>query len=340
MMVHSSSLLPKAHPASHGGINIDYRLNDGVVVEARIEIGLMHRGAEKLFEVRDYRQGAMLANRHVWSSPTAGEYAFVLAAEELLGLQISPQADALRLIYCEIDRVISHLTFLSYLKPIDVREKWANFMEVATGARMHHQVIRIGGVAFGLDDNHLDQIRSLSNETETSVASIDVLGQGIGTLSTSVAASHGVTGPIARASGVAWDERMAGYGWYSTFTPVIGNQGDAASRFNQLIAEVRQSLNLIERASTACIGSDDLLIKTPKTIRLPEGHIYRAVEGALGTNGVDLFSTAGKAPDRLRLRTASLGNLSALQEVLVGTAEVDLPLLLASWPFLAGDSDR
>ena len=340
MNVHSSQLLPKVHPASHGGINLNLQIDAGVIKSASLEIGLMHRGAEKLMEFRDYRQGAALANRHVWSSPTAGEYAYVLAAEELLGMQITPRADAHRAVFCEIDRVISHLTFLSYLAPMPVREKWANFMERTTGARMHHQVIRIGGVAFSLDAEHLDEAAALSEETRMELRAIELPGDGIGVLTSSVASSHGVSGPIARASGVAFDERQRGYGWYQNFQVIVQSSGDAKSRFEQLQAEIAQSLELIELAGRDCSGNDELLQRTPKTIRLPEGEAFASVEGALGSNGVALFSTGGKAPDRLRLRTASLGNLSALEEVLVGTAESDLALCLASWPFLAGDSDR
>lgn len=339
-MVHSSALLPQWHPATHGGINIDYTSIDGRIDVARIEIGLMHRGAEKLLEVRDYRQGAALANRHIWSSPTAGEYAFVLAAEELLGLIVSPRADAHRAIYCEIDRIISHLTFLCFLGPLPVREAWANFMERATGARMHHQVIRIGGVAFGLEAPQLDEIEKLMAQTEIEVGGLTVVGEGVGLLSPDVAAQHGVTGPIARASGINFDERCTGYGWYSNFQPVRESGGDAAARFRTLIAEVVQSMALIRSAISSVGGDDELLVRTPKTIRLPEGETYVAVEGALGSNGVALFSTGAKAPDRVRIRSASLGNLSALESVLSGVDERDLGLLLASWPFLAGDSDR
>lgn len=339
-MVHTSALLPGRHPGTHGGFNLDLKVSSGVIDQAEIEIGLMHRGAEKLLEYRDVRQGAMLANRHIWSSPTAGEYAYVLAAEELLGLQPSPRADALRAIYCEIDRIISHLTFLAYLAPLASRERWADFMEAATGARMHHQVIRIGGVAFGLDENHFLEIEKLSSETKDEISALEVRGQGIGVLTQDVAASYGVTGPIARASGIEWDERMRGYGWYQDFQPVVNRQGDAASRFTQLVREIEQSLQLISGAKSLALSEEELLVKTPKTIRLPEGHAYAAVEGALGSNGISLYSDAGKTPQRARLRTASLSNIAALQAILPGQKESDLPLILASWPFLAGDSDR
>lgn len=340
MIVHSTSLLPSWHPATHGGIAINYQSESGVISAAKVEIGFMHRGAEKLFEYRDYRQGAMLANRHSWTSPTAGEYSYVLAAEEMLGLKVSPRADALRAFYCEIDRVISHLTFLKFLGPLPVREEWADFMEGVTGARMHHQVIRIGGVSYGLENEHLAQVDRLTSKTLDQIANLEVSGEGVGVLDSVKVHAHGATGPIARASGVLWDERMRGYGWYEQFVPVVGSAGDAAARFSLLIEEIKQSIELLQKSLKSVMNDDELLVRTPKTIRLPEGSVFADVEGALGSTGVALFSAGGKSPDRLRLRTPSLGNLSALEAALVGLRETDLPLMLASWPFLAGDSDR
>lgn len=343
--MHISRLLPPAHPATHGGINIDYSASNGVIEEVKIEIGLMHRGAEKLMEYRDYRQGAMLANRHIWTSPTAGEYAFVLAAEEMLGMQVTSRASALRAIYCEIDRIISHLTFLQAFPGahrFSVREEWADFMERATGARMHHQVIRIGGVAFALDREQVDRIAVLQRQTSADITGYSIPNEfsGHGVLTNEVASRHGVTGPIARASGIVWDERMSNYGWYHDFQAVSESAGDIPARIRILVDEVHQSLHLIKAAIDAAMSDGEILLRTPKTIRLPEGSAQAFVEGALGANGVSLYSTGGRAPDRVRLRTASLGNLSALEEVLVGMSEAALAPMLASWPFLAGDSDR
>lgn len=343
--MHTSQLLPLTHPASHGGIDINYSSADGVITDVQIEIGYMHRGAEKLLEYRDYRQGAALSNRHLWTCPTAGEYAYVLAAEELLGLQVSPRADALRAVYCEIDRIISHLTFLQAFpgaQLLPTREGFANFMERVTGARMHHQVIRIGGVSFGLEAEDLVALKALGAQTKNDLDGylLPTEFKGVGILTREVAAQHGVSGPIARASGVPWDERCRDYGWYQNFKPRVGEAGDIPARIQLLIDEVNASLDLIDLAVTDATGVGELLIRTPKTIRLPEGQMHVLVEGALGANGVSLFSAAGRVPDRVRLRTASLANVSALRDVLVGNREEDLAAILASWPFISGDSDR
>jgi len=336
------------HPLMHGGFRIHCELEDEVITGARVEIGHVHRGAEKLFEVRDYRAGAMLANRHIWTSPTAGEYAFVLAAEELLALRVSPRAEQLRVVFAEVDRILSHLAFLA---PVllasgvsQARERLADLMAVVTGSRMHHHIIRIGGVAADFEDVHrkeLDQCLDLvRSELEQLRASREIEALvGVGIISPATIDSYGVTGPIARASGVARDERVAGYGAYSQFTPVVREEGDAAARVALLVDEVEQSIRLIGTAiETQSAG--ELLVRTPKNLRLPEGESHGSVEGGLGVQGVWLFSEGGLAPARVRLRTASFANLHALEAVLIGVPVTTLALVLSSWLALSGDADR
>jgi NADH-quinone oxidoreductase subunit D len=350
--------LPSTHPASHGGIRIHAEVASGAITAADIEIGFMHRSVEKLFEVRDFRQGAMLANRHTWTSPTAGEYAYVLAAEELLGILPSPAALRLRSIFCEVDRTISHLTFLSTIPELSsaglsaVRHSWMELMEEATGARMHHQVIRIGGVAQGLPPGWSDRALALGEATADAIemwrqASNSQLQQftGIGQLSRLAAEGHGVTGPIARASGLDLDlRRDAPYGNYQSISPEVpaDSRGDIPARVSLMAEEVLATCDLLQRLlqDHADQAEDELLVRTPKNLRVPEGECYAAVEGALGINGVSLFSTGGLSPDRLRLRTASFGNLSGLAEALVGLPVEALAMMIASWPFLSGDADR
>lgn len=337
--------LSPLHPLSHGGFRIHCELDGDVISHARVEIGFVHRSAEKLFEVRDYRQGAMLANRHVWTSPTAGEYAYVRAVEELLGLSVSSRADALRLVFAEVDRVLSHLSYLApTLGESSAREELADFMSVTTGSRMHHQVIRIGGVAVDLDVEQRAKILKLLDAVEREV---DVLrsspllekAAGIGPVDQTTIDSYGITGPIARASGVRRDERMSGYGAYHDFEPVVARDADARARLVLMMDEIEASCAMIVNAFSQDVEGE-LLLRTPRNLRLPEGQAHCFVEGALGSNGVSLFSDAGLAPTRARLRTASLGNMHALESVLVGTSQTQLPLLLASWPVLAGDADR
>lgn len=340
--------LHPSHPLMHGGLRIHCDVDGDTITSARVEIGYVHRSAEKLLEVRDFRAGAMLANRHIWTAPTAGEYAFVLAAEELLGLPVSPRADQLRLIYCEIDRILSHLAFLAPtltdegLSP--AREQLADLMAKVTGSRMHHHVIRIGGVAADFDAAHRSDLVASLDTVHVEIEELRAVpriqaGRGIASLGSVVIDSFGLTGPIARAAGVARDLRSQGYGAYTSHTPVLGSGGDVSSRLSVLLDEIEQSITLV-RSHLDDPRDGELLTRTPKNLRLPEGESYQAVEGPLGVEGVSLFSDGGLAPTRARLRTPSLAAFAALEAVLVGVALADIPLVLSTWPALSGDADR
>ena len=353
-----------SHPSSHGGLRIHCEVEDELIKSAQIEIGFMHRGVEALFTERDYRQGVMLASRHDWSAPSGGELAYALAIEDLLGLTPPIRASWLRVLICELDRIVSALTFLGAIPDpkIEViqrsmnrhREVVAYRLEKTTGARMHHQVFKVGGVAADIDEMALSEIaESLSaifqelNCWRETLATSLFNYRNVGVLDREVALASGASGIIARASDLSLDirksEPYATYGeldFLSDRAPEVG--GDIPARFASLLNEVELSIAIIESATRhlrECVG-EPIEERTPKVLRLPEGETYRNVEGSLGASGVALFSDGGRSPARLRLRTASFGNLTALEPTLVGVAVVDIPMLLASWPILSGDSDR
>ena len=353
-----------SHPSSHGGLRIHCEIEDELITSAQIETGFMHRGVEELFTMRDYRQGVMLASRHDWSGPSGGELAYALAIEDLLGLTAPKRASWIRVLVCEMDRILSALTFLSAIPdPASstirqgmntYREKIAFELEKITGARMHHQVIKVGGVAVDVVEGALAEIKSVLSETTQELNSwredlTDSLQRyrSVGILEREVALANGASGIIARASGLSLDIRVAEpYATYADlqfFSKRSGQTaGDIPSRVASLLDEVASSIEVIESASERLrdLHGQPIIERTPKVLRLPEGEIYRNVEGSLGASGVALFSDGGRSPLRLRLRTASTGNLAALEPTLVGLAIADLPMILASWPFLSGDSDR
>ncbi len=353
-----------SHPSAHGGLRIHCEIDGEIITTAEIEIGFMHRGVEELFVARDYRQGVMLASRHDWSGPSGGELAYSLAIEELLGLVAPPRASRLRVLLAELDRIVSALTFLSAVPNAGCasiqhaitshRERISDTLESITGARMHHQVIKVGGMAIDLGEHSFVRIsgglRALADEITSWQSAFAVSlapYRGIGVLSRDVAIAHGASGIIARASSVPLDVRIAQpYASYSEVQHLLesANQftGDIPSRISLLFHEVIVSSAIVNEVISRLRASagEPIAERTPKALRLPEGEVYRNVEGSLGINGVALFSNGGRSPNRLRLRTASFGNLSALAPTLTGLAVRDLPMMLASWPFLSGDSDR
>jgi NADH-quinone oxidoreductase subunit D len=353
-----------SHPSSHGGLRIHCDVTHDIITSAQIEIGFMHRGVEALFTKRDYRQGVMLASRHDWSGPSGGELAYALAIEELLGLIVPIRGSWVRVLICELDRVVSALTFLSAI-PDQMsasirnsmnshREIISHTLEGLTGARMHHQAIKVGGVAVDVSARQIAEIdETLSTTTkevdewhEVLAASL-VRYRNIGVLGIETAVSCGASGIIARASGLALDTRIDEP--YATYASIEWNSqshasvdGDIPARVASLLHEIHKSAKIIEFSLDYLRGSVGAPIseRTPKVLRLPQGEVYKNIEGSLGSSGVALFSDGGRSPARLRLRTPSQGNLSALEPTLNGMAVVDIPMLLATWPFLSGDSDR
>ena len=348
------------HPSSHGVLQLHLVLDGDVVVQAEPEVGFLHRGAEKLFEVRDYRQLMMLANRHDWLSAFSNELGIALAVERMLGMQLPERAVWLRTLLAEVNRVLNHLLFLgATLSPpggpkktavqgFFEREALQAVMEEATGGRMHYVFNRIGGlhedVPRGWTDRlaaALDGVRPVAAAMAATVREGD-LGRGVGVLSAADVHGHGVSGPVARASGVPLDlrrdEPYLAYG--SLEVPlVVRTAGDAHSRVACVVDQVAVCLDLAA-ACLAALPSGPVALRLPKTVRAPEGATYAATEGPLGTSGYYLVSRGDRVPWRLAMRTASFANVSALPIALAGVRVADLAGVLSSFFFVVGDVDK
>ncbi|MEI6250988.1 MAG: hypothetical protein WCP54_07510 [Actinomycetes bacterium] len=340
------------HPASHGGLRLHLEVTSGVIEAAQIEHGFMNRGVEQLFPARDYRQGLMMANRHDWSAPSSGEFAYALAVESMLGLKTPPRADLIRVIIAEIDRAASHALFLAALPGftsplLSLREKLQNILEQATGARMHHHMIVIGGIHHDIDLDWLaSEITPLIHKFEAvNVQEYASNWSSVGAVSSELLINHGGSGIILRAAGSTFDERISNpYSAYANLVPnvITRSSGDIAARIELLYEELLASLRYVLLAIEICKAESDqeFLQRTPKNLRLPNGEVFINIEGALGLTGLALFSDGDRSPARLRLRTPSVGNLSALEAALPGLAIEHLEIMIASWPFLPGDIDR
>ena len=340
------------HPASHGGLRLHLEVTGGAIEAARIEHGFMNRGVEQLFPARDYRQGLMMANRHDWSAPSSGEFAYALAIESMLGLKTPPRADLIRVMVAEMDRAASHALFLAALTGfssplLSLRERLQNILEQVTGARMHHHMIVIGGIHHDIDLAWLrNEISPLVDDfNRVDIHDYASQWRGVGTVTRELLTNHGASGIILRATGTPYDERTSRpYSAYSTFAPeiVIRSGGDIEARIEVLFEEILTSLRYVLRAIEICKAESDqeFLQRTPKNLRLPNGEVFTNVEGALGLTGVALFSDGDRSPARLRLRTPSMGNISALEAALPGLSIEHVEIMIASWPFLPGDIDR
>jgi NADH-quinone oxidoreductase subunit D len=351
------------HPSNAGLIELRLWTDGDTVTFARVVVGAMHRGAEKLFEVRDYQQILMLADRHDWQAPFFGELVVALVCEHMMGLEVPERAVWLRTLLAEHTRILSHCGFLGYVPHRaggdpglrDVREKLRAQTLRLTGNRIHPMATRVGGLAVDADETWLSAERRVAEQTtrvaEAVLAMIDAtqfadLTSGVALLDRETIQQFGVSGPAARASGIELDLRLQrpylAYGELgSLIIPPVRRSSDAHSRLGVFAEELMISASLI----IACIDRlgelpGPVSVRLGKIIRVPEGESYLAVEAPLGIAGVFLVSRGEKTPWRLKLRTPSFNNISSLERVLVGVRTEALEATLASIGYVVGDIDK
>ena len=358
------------HPATHGVLRLALTLDGERIVRADPIIGYMHRGAEKLFEARDYRQIIVLANRHDWLSAFSNELGVVLAVERMLGMEVPVRAVWARTLLAELNRVLNHLMFLgSY--PIELgaitpifyafreREVLQAVMEEVSGGRMHYMFNRVGGIKEDLPAGWSGRAREAVAVVRRRVrADIDALvrgneifrarTRGIGVLSPEQVEQYGVSGPIARASGVTFDLRVdepyLAYGEIPSdvLRVVTRTGGDSLARFECLLDQVYVSLDIAEHCLDILeqLPPGPVNVRLPKVVKAPEGETYAWTENPLGINGYFLVSRGERTPWRMKLRTASFNNIQVLAELLPGCLVADMVAILGSMFFVVGDIDK
>jgi NADH-quinone oxidoreductase subunit D len=350
------------HPTTHGGLQLALVLEDDLVVRAEPVVGFQHRGAEKLFEVRDYRQALVLANRHDWLSAFSNETGLALAVERMLGLELPPRAAWMRTLLAELNRVAASLLFLGGLRldgdPGAVhghreRETVLRVMEEYTGGRVHFMANQVGGLKQEAPAGWTSNVRDAAAAVRAGLPRLDALVaaadglRGLGVLPTGEAVAHGASGPVGRASGVDLDLRRdepylayRDLGFGSTDLPVVlGTSGDCWDRADVLLRQVHVSLDVVDRCLDGLPGGP-VNVRLPKTVRAPEGATYAWTENPLGIAGCYLVSRGATTPWRLALRTASFNHASVLPALLPGTHLRDVATVLGTLFLVAGDIDK
>ena len=356
------------HPSTHGVLRLRLVLDGERVVSAEPIIGYMHRGTEKLFEVRDYRQITVLANRHDWLSAFSNELGVVLAVERMLGMDVPERAVWLRTLLAELNRVLNHLMFLGSF-PLEMgaitpmfyafreRETLQAVLEEASGGRMHYMFNRVGGLKEDVPAGWTERVRRavadvrdrVGRDLERLVRRNEIFlarTTGVGVLSAADARAYGVSGPAARGSGIDFDLRRDDpYLAYAELADVlrvpVRTAGDCHARFECLLEQVYVSLDLCDAVLDRLPAvTGPVNVRLPKTVKAPEGHTYCWTENPLGINGYYLVSRGEKTPWRLKLRSASYNNVQALQVLLPGTLLPDLVAVLGSLFFVVGDVDK
>jgi NADH-quinone oxidoreductase subunit D len=343
------------HPLSHGALQLELTLDGDTITSATPRIGFMHRSAEKLFESRDYRQIMMLANRHDWLNAFHGELVIALALEEALGLTPPPRATWTRLLLAEMNRISTHLLFLSFVTDVDLRglrEPMLEFQQRVSGSRIHPMINRIGGLAHGLDDADLAEVTRLIDvvNAQLDTVSTDHLHgslRGLASVSADVVTAWNISGVTAMATGVTRDVRFdqpyLAYLELATLAPVpTDTAGDALARYRCLIDQIRASSAMIHAAMAKLteLSGEDIHVPLPKVVRLPQSQTYVQVESPLGATGALVVSAGDKTPWRLKLNTPSFHLMQALQVIMPGNSIADCDHLLMSLPLVIGDVDR
>jgi len=294
-----------AHPATHGNIHIDLKLDGEVVRDADIRPGFLHRGFEKSCERGTWQQVFPYVDRLNYCSPMINNAGFALAVEKLLGIEVPERCVYYRVILGELNRIVDHLVctaavameqgaFTPFLWLMKVRDWIWDVMEQETGARMTHAFARIGGMARPPSPEFkrsvrdvLPEVHKVIKETETLLLRNRIFierNQGIGILTRQDAISFGVTGPMLRSTGIDYDVRKAnpyfGYDTYDFEIPV-GHDGDNYDRFLVRLEECRQSCRIIEQALDRMPDEGPISVDDPRIVLPNKQEVYHTIEGTI-----------------------------------------------------------
>jgi NADH-quinone oxidoreductase subunit D len=376
------------HPATHGVLRLVLELDGETVVRCIPHLGYLHCGFEKTGEYRQYNQIITYTDREDYLNSFGNNVAFSLGAERLFGIEITERCKVLRVIAAELSRIISHLVWLGttcidigaftpFLWAFQERENVYNLLERWTGARLTTSGTRVGGMIADLPTGWMDGLRNFIRTFPKTVDEIDKMltkngiwvGRtvGLGVMTADEAVNYGLSGPMLRASGVAYDVRKdfpyLDYETYDFDVPV-GINGDVYDRFLVRMEELRQSVRILQQAADRLpegpINIDDnRLILPPKSKtmsemevmihhfkqvmegpRPPVGESYVAVESPKGEKGYYMVSDGTSKPVRWRIRPPSFVNLSAIPKMVEGHLLSDVIAINASIDIVMGEIDR
>jgi NADH-quinone oxidoreductase subunit D len=352
------------HPATHGTLRIIARLDGEQVVWADPSCGYMHRGYEKLTEVRTYPQVTTLVNRIDWLGSFANEVPFILAAEKLMAIEAPPRAQWIRTVLFELSRIANVSLFLGdmavqlgAITPVFYafrdREYVLNQIEAVTGGRFHPNFDRIGGLKDDLPKGWIDETKAIMKKLRAFCNEMDglLLGneifeartRGIGVIPRDIALQYGLSGANARASGIDWDlrrDQKLPMAWDKVDWKVWTHpDGDSFARYWVRLQEVREATSIVDKLLDS-LPAGPIMAKVPRIIKVPEGEAWVSTENPLGEMGYYVVSKGDLGPFRVKIRSASFNNISVTPWVLKGVYLPDVITILASLYFILGDIDR
>ncbi len=352
------------HPSTHGVLRLVVTLDGENIRDVRPDIGYLHSSVEKMMEHRTYVQNVALTDRGMdYLAALNNEAAYCLAVEQLAQVDVPARGRYIRVILQELNRLASHLVWLGtwgldlgattlFLWCFRERERILDLFEQVTGGRLHHVYFRIGGVVTDLPPAwaeacgafleyfvpHVDEYHALMSQNPI----FEARSRGVGVVSRRDAIAMGASGPVARASGVAYDVRKAvPYEVYDRldFDVPVRTEGDCYARYVVRMEEMRQSIRIIRQALRE-LPDGEFRTRVPTTMKPPRGEVYVRTESPRGTLGMYVVSDGGESPYRVKIRAPSFSNLYALTEMMRGWKIADVIAILGSTDIVLSDVDR
>ena len=351
------------HPSTHGVLRLVMNMEGETVTKCTPVMGYLHRGIEKILENRPYMGGIRYMDNSDYLSPLLSETAYAGAVEQLMSIEPPRRAQYIRLIVNEMTRIASHLVavgtymldlgaFTPILYAFRDREGLLSLFEEVAGSRFNVNYMRVGGVLHDLPTGWLQRLDAWLNTFDHSWEELNTLitgneifmkrTQGVGYLDPQQATAYGMTGPIARASGVEYDLRVnRPYGAYREIATkmVVRQDGDAFGRYMCRMLEIKESVRLI-REGMAGLPGGAISTRTPIALRPPRGETYFAIESSKGELGIYLISDGSEYPYRAKIRGPSFVNLEIVPELMRGHKMGDVVAILGSIDLVLGEVDR
>jgi NADH-quinone oxidoreductase subunit D len=376
------------HPSAHGVLRMILEMDGEVIERAEPHIGMLHRGTEKLIEYKTYLQAIPYFDRLDYVTPMGQEYTFVLAIEKLLGLVPPLRGQYIRVLFAEITRIMNHIFSVTMfandlgavtpsLWGFEQREILMEFYERVSGARFHANYFRPGGVHQDLPEGLIDDIEAWADNFPKILDDIEELltnnrifrqrSVDIGIVTKQQALDWGFSGPMLRASGVAWDLRKSQpYDVYGKmdFDIPVGKTGDCYARYFVRLEEMRQSLRIIRQClkdmPEGLVLTDDHKVAPPRRdemktsmeamihhfklysegFHVPAGETYTATETPKGEFGVYLVSDGTNKPYRCHIRSTGFAHLQSANELCKGSMLADTVAIIGSLDLVFGEVDR
>jgi NADH-quinone oxidoreductase subunit D len=351
------------HPATHGVLRVILRLDGEKVMGLECVIGYLHRGVEKIAEHRTYTMFNPYVDRMDYVAAVSNGLGYCEAVEKLLNIEAPPRAKYIRVILTELNRLASHQLWLG-THALDIgamtplfytfrdREEILKIFEKYCGARLTTHAFRIGGCQYETYEGFEKDVKKFLTFVAPKIDEYEELlttnriwverTKNVGTISAKDCIALGVTGPVLRASGVKWDLRKAQpYAAYKEFEFEIptGQNGDTYDRYLVRMAEMRQSLRIIQQAVDR-IPEGPIMAKVSKVMKPPVGEIYHSIEAPKGELGYFIVSDGSTQPYRVRVRPPSFVNLQALDLMCRGQLVADVIAVIGTLDIVLGEVDR